>query len=269
MNGLPSRFPDVQNVELDREVLRQATLDFRDANNATRAEKRGPPRIYVFGDSFGKDTANLLNTLNPRLVVDHNWIPSSCQGVVADRLSIVDQLPKANRGRAAIAKCQQQIGDGLSAERLAQYDLVVLASAWQVWTLDFIAPTVADIRSKTDVPIVLFSQGQKFRQIIPTFLEGVGTLDDVEAFDASGYWVPDEQFADQARIADELGIYFLERFSVLCPDEACPVIDADTPVAPYYYDDKHISLEGVAYWAEQIRECSEPVCKLLKTGRER
>ena len=262
--GLSWRFQTDVVLRLDEQELRQEALAFRDRHNGDDPTK-ADFKIYVIGDSFGKDMSNALNLLNAAAYVEHKWIANTCQGVIADRVAIQEQLGKQMSTIERIRMCERSVEAAFQPEKLAQFDLIVLASSWPGWSTQFIPETVRVIREKTqDTPIVLVTVGAQFRENVPVMLERADDVKRLTSIPADQLKVSRRQIRTQLAFAESLNIAVLNKLGLMCPDQNCPIYSAKFSDTPFYYDRYHMSLSGSEFFAGRLRECNQIACKLLK-----
>lgn len=261
--GLTARFATPVQLQLNQDILRQETLDFRDTRDAE--DPGGRRRIYVVGDSFGRDFANAINFLTPDVHVEHNWIPFSCQAVIADRASIKDQISPQLNTPERIENCEAKFAEAITPEKLSGFDLVVFVSRWQFWTTDYLPETVQTVQSRTDAPVILVTQATRFSDNVPSRLERTSDINIRSRVRVLDTRVPLDQIAEQVAFEQEYGFPVLNKLSLLCPQDSCPLLYGDAPVSPLYYDDMHLTLEGARFLADQLRSCDQRACEQLLT----
>lgn len=261
MDGLPSRFQHAVSFEFDRAAMLQKMMDVRDSENAAPIEA-GQPGFYLIGDSMSRDAAVMMSALRPDAKIEHFWISAQCQGLVLDRPALADKI---NFGltRPQLESCQKLEARAFAPRELKKYDVIILASRWQAWSPDYFAPTIAKIRQATNAPIIVFGNGPAFSQDVATILErnrkavASGMLKGKDVVTDLGL---EKSTQDKA---ESLGVAFLDKTKLLCPDNVCTVMQPEQFVEPYYIDYAHISVSGAKFWAEKIRACDDTACRLL------
>lgn len=198
------------------------------------------PRLLVVGDSFAQDFYQVLKASDafPGYSISADYVFGRCQIYAAG------PRPLEHIRRADIARCNSPENQ-FTAEvrsRIAEADVIVLASFWQAWAAEALPETLQALEVRTDVPV--FAIGSKyFGEFDLTTLKGRTPTELAEIR------VP--RSPETLRIADLLrqdeGPYtYIDIMDLVCEtDKSCRQFTPEG--VPIAYDKRHLTPEGAAF----------------------
>ena len=263
-DGFRFRFPNSTGVEFDPVAMRDLTKA-QQAENNRKPLSEEHTNFYVIGDSMGADVSVMISLLRPEATVHHYWVGGRCQGLVVDYDD--PKIKKLSRNRVkANVDCNQPIAEAFDPEKLAKYDVIVLATRWSYWAAEYLPDTFAKIRETTSAPVITIGLGPMFTSDVPVIIETAQRLKDVRYLhgrDRVGVLEYQNKAIEKGTLA--LGGLYLDKFELLCPRAMCQVLDLDDPKEPYYSDFGHLTMSGEHYWRKQVEVCKTDACSALKT----
>lgn len=231
----------------DRELAlfdRQAAGDYvRDRFNTVLLqsfELDARPRLLLIGDSFGQDFFNILAEagVSEEFSISTHHVSKHCGNLlVADDLS--DFIPSVHAGL-----CVTEGGLRRSELQplLATADVVVLASNWQPWQLEYLVETHQNLSSRTKADVYVLGR-KDFGLVRLKMLLNKPVSSRIALRN------PPTEKQEQADMVlrEALGPWFIDLQAALCPDDrGCPLFTPEQALISY--DGGHLTRAG-AHWA--------------------
>jgi hypothetical protein len=209
-------------------------------------QDEGRPNIFVVGDSYGEDFLNALaeGGLTKDVELSFWKIPARCGNLLVD-----DDLSAhiSPRHRAGCRENGRYERPAVQAQ-LREADLVILASEWKPWVVDYLPTSMENLR-KTYGAEVWVVGTKSFGAVDTRALLAqaeAGTLQQTVGSPLA------ERVATNEKMRELLSEdAFIDLFAELCgPDYRCPMVDAGGRLLTF--DGGHLTREGAALLGEHL-----------------
>jgi hypothetical protein len=220
--------------------------------------KAGVANGVIIGDSHATDLFNALEQNNPALFLTTLSVSVNCQPTVG---------PWPYERKEKLQRCRRRMERVLRSPQLKAADYVIFSARWKDWAVDRLPATLEAIRKVSAARIIVFGPTVEFRPDVPVLVFKHGRLDGIEDF-VNRHKVEERlRLAERlAHLAHEHDFVYVDKISVLCPQQRCPVLVPGSG-ALMYTDYGHWSFDGAAYFGRLLRERVPAAAALFAAGR--
>jgi peptidoglycan/LPS O-acetylase OafA/YrhL len=244
----------------DVKRLRQESRAIEKERKASEFFKEHPAKFVILGDSYARDILNALEYNDVRYPVKRLKVKPGCLPLVG--YPAVGIHPKIRTQKDA-QECRDRFQKIIESGDLESAEIVMLGAHWYDYGVERLAPTIDEIKKRTDAQIIIFGHKMMYGGDVPTSATRYGKIDGLEAYINGGMRQDESLQLNEVmkHAVSEKDVIYVNPIDMACPHLDCQILTDDLKLT--IIDDGHWSVEGATLFGQRLKGSQSVAAQML------